>query len=86
MGPCHRRWTKTPPRSLLAGAIWALTEDIDVTVGLRSEDGQEMTIDINRVKEIVSLGDLAESEQRVNDSGSHVITIRKKVVTENDDE
>ncbi len=62
---------------LLAGAVWALAEDIEMKVEVRSEGGQEMTIDVNGIKEIVALEDLADGEERVYDVGGHEVTVQR---------
>lgn len=62
---------------LLAGAVWALAEEIEMKVEVRNEGGQEITVDVNGVKETVFLDDLAEGEERSFDVGSHPITIKR---------
>ena len=62
---------------LLVGAVWVLAEEIEMKVEVRNEGGQEITVDINGVKETVHLDDLAEGEERVFDVGDHPITIKR---------
>ena len=62
---------------LLVGVVWVLAEEIEMKVEVRNEDGQEITVDINGVKETVHLDDLAEGEERVFDVGDHPITIKR---------
>jgi hypothetical protein len=62
---------------LLVGAVWVLAEEIEMKVEVRNEGGQEITVDINGVKETIRLDDLAEGEERVFDVGDHPITIKR---------
>ena len=62
---------------LLAGAVWALAEQVEMRVEVRTEDGQEITVDVNGVKETVYLDDLAVGEERSYDVGGHPVTIKR---------
>lgn len=62
---------------LLVGAVWVLAEEIEMKIEVRNEDGQEITVDVNGVKETVRLDDLAEGEERVFEVGDHPITIKR---------
>jgi len=62
---------------LLAGAVWALAEDMEMKVEVRNEGGQEITVDVNGVVETVSLDDLAEGEERTIDVGDHEIVVKR---------
>jgi hypothetical protein len=62
---------------LLAGAVWALAEETTMKVEVRSEDGQQLTIDVNGVTEVVTLDDLAEGEERTYDVGGHEVTVKR---------
>ena len=62
---------------LLVGVVWVLAEEIEMKVEVRNEGGQEITVDINGVKETIYLADLAEGEERVFDVGDHPITIKR---------
>ena len=62
---------------LLVGAVWVLAEEIEMKVEVRNEGGQEITVDINGVKETVHLDDLADGEERVFDVGDHPIKIKR---------
>jgi hypothetical protein len=62
---------------LVVGAIWALAEETTMKVEVRSEDGRELTIDVNGVKEVVTLEDLAEGEERTFDVGGHEISVKR---------
>jgi len=62
---------------LLVGAVWVLAEEIEMMVKVRNDGGEEITVDVNGVKETVRLDDLAEGEERVFDVGDHPITIKR---------
>ena len=62
---------------LLVGAVWVLAEEKKIEVKVKNEGGQEITVDVNGVKEVVSLDDLAEGEERVLDVGDHPSTIKR---------
>jgi hypothetical protein len=73
-------WTKylvAAAMVLLLGAVWALAEETMMKVEVRSDDGQEMTIDVNGVTEVVKLEDLAEGEERTYDVGGHEVTVTR---------
>ena len=50
---------------LLVGAVWVLAEEIEMKVEVRNEGGQEITVDVNGVKETIHLDDLVDGEERV---------------------
>ena len=62
---------------LVAGAVWALAEEVEMKVEVRNEGGQEISIDINGVKETIQLEDLAEGEERSFDVGGRSIVVRR---------
>ena len=62
---------------LVVGAVWVLAEETTMKVEVRSEDGKELTIDVNGVKEGVTLDDLAEGEERTYDVGGHEVKIKR---------
>ncbi len=62
---------------LLAGSVWVLAEEIEMKVEVRNHGGQEITVDVNGVKEIITLDDLAEGEERTFDVGGHQIVVRR---------
>jgi hypothetical protein len=62
---------------LLVGAVWALAEEQQMRVEVHSEDGKEISIDVNGVTETVTLDDLAEGEARTFDVGGHEVTVKR---------
>lgn len=62
---------------LLVGAVWVLSEEIEMKVEVRNEGGREITVDVNGVKETVHLDDLAEGEERTFDVGDHEIVVKR---------
>jgi len=62
---------------LLVGVVWVLAEEIEMKVEVRNEGGQEITVDVNGVKETVHLDDLAEGEERSFELGGHPITVKR---------
>ncbi len=62
---------------LLVGAVWVLAEEIEMKVEVRNEGGQEITVDVNGVKETVHLDDLIDGEERSFDVGGHPITVKR---------
>jgi len=62
---------------LLAGAVWVLAEDTTMRVEVRSEDGNEMTVDVNGVTQIIKLEDLADGEERTYDVGGREVTVKR---------
>jgi hypothetical protein len=62
---------------LLVGAVWVLAEEIEMKVEVRNEDGQEITVDVNGVKETIYLDDLADGEERSFDVGGHPVTVKR---------
>ena len=62
---------------LLVGAAWVLAEEKTMRVEVRTEDGQEMTIDVNGVTEVIQLEDLADGEERIYDVGGHEVTVKR---------
>jgi hypothetical protein len=62
---------------LLVGALWALAEETTMRVEVRSEEGKEMTIDVNGVTEVVGLEDLADGEERTYDVGGREVTVKR---------
>jgi hypothetical protein len=62
---------------LLVGAVWVLGEEIKMKVEVRSDEGQEITIDVNGVSETVTLEDLADGEERTYNVGGHEVTVKR---------
>jgi hypothetical protein len=62
---------------ILVGAAWVLAEEKTMKVEVRSDDGTEISIDVNGVTEIVTLDDLAEGEERTYDVGGHEVTVKR---------
>lgn len=62
---------------ILVGAAWVLAGEKTMKVEVRTEDGQEISIDVNGVTEIITLDDLAEGEQRSFDVGGHEVTVKR---------
>ena len=62
---------------VLVGAAWVLAEEKTVKVEVQSDDGREISIDVNGVTEIVTLDDLAEGEERKIDVGGHEMTVKR---------
>jgi hypothetical protein len=62
---------------LLVGAVWVLAEEIEMRVEVRNDAGQEITVDVNGVKETIYLDDLADGEERSFDVGGHPITVKR---------
>jgi len=63
---------------LLVGAVWSLAgEEKRLNIEVKNVDGQEITVDVNGVKETIHLDDLAPGEEREIQVGDHPITIRR---------
>lgn len=62
---------------LLVGAVWVLAEEIEMKVEVMNQGGQEITVDVNGVKDTVYLDDLAEGEERTFDVGGHEIVVKR---------
>jgi hypothetical protein len=62
---------------LVVGAVWALAEEKQMRVEVKSEDGKEIWIDVNGVTETVTLDDLAEGETRTFDVGGHEVIVKR---------
>jgi hypothetical protein len=62
---------------LLVGAVWSLAGEKEMRVEVRSEDGKEISIDVNGVTETVTLDDLAEGETRTFNVGGHEVTVKR---------
>jgi hypothetical protein len=62
---------------ILVGAAWVLAEEKTMKVEVHTEDGKEISINVNGVTEIVSVDDLAEGEQRNFDVGGHEVTVKR---------
>ncbi|MFV2073053.1 MAG: hypothetical protein ACC742_10440 [Thermoanaerobaculales bacterium] len=76
----NRDWTQYLVAAiivLLAGAFWALAEEVEMKVQVRNHGGQEISIDVNGVKETIQLEDLAEGEERSFDVGGRPIVVRR---------
>lgn len=63
---------------LLVGAVWSLAgEEKKLNIQVKNVDGQEITVDVNGVKETIHLDDLAPGEEREIQVGEHPIKIRR---------
>jgi len=62
---------------ILVGAAWVLAEEKTMKVEVRSDDGKEISIEVNGVTETVTLDDLAEGEERTYDVGGHEVTVKR---------
>jgi len=63
---------------LLVGAVWSLAgEETRLNIQVKNVDGQEITVDVNGVKETIHLEDLAPGEEREIQVGEHPITVRR---------
>jgi len=63
---------------LIVGAVWALAgEEKRLNIEVKNVDGQEITVDVNGVKETIALDDLAPGEEREIQVGEHPITVRR---------
>ncbi|MCW8985427.1 MAG: hypothetical protein OQK55_08795 [Thermoanaerobaculales bacterium] len=62
---------------IMVGAAWVLAAEETMKVEVRSEDGKELTIDVNGVTENITLDDLAEGEERTYDVGGHEVTVKR---------
>ncbi len=62
---------------ILVGAAWVLAEEKTIKVEVRSDEGKEMTIDVNGVTEVITIDDLAEGEERSYDVGGHEVTVKR---------
>jgi hypothetical protein len=71
------RYLVTAALVLLVGAVWALADETMMNVKVRSDNGQELTIDVNGVSEVVKLEDLAEGEERTYTVGGHDVTVTR---------
>ena len=49
---------------LIVGVAWALAEEMELKVEVQNHNGEEVTVDVNGVTEVISLSDLAEGEER----------------------
>ncbi len=65
---------------LLVGAVWSLAgEEEKLKIEVKNIDGQEITVDVNGVKETIHLDDLAPGEEREFKVGEHPIVISEPV-------
>ena len=62
---------------LAVGAVWALADETEMKVEVRNEGGQEITVDVNGVTEIIALGDLAPGEERTYDVNGQAFTVKR---------
>jgi hypothetical protein len=62
---------------LLVGAVWVLADDMEVKVEVRNDNGEEITVDVNGVTEVITLEDLAPGEERTWDVGGHPVTVKR---------
>jgi hypothetical protein len=62
---------------LIVGVAWALAEEMELKVEVQNHNGEEVTVDVNGVTEVISLSDLAEGEERTYDVGGHPIVITR---------
>jgi len=62
---------------ILVGAAWVLAEEETMRVEVRTDDGKEISIDVNGVTEVVTLDDLADGEERTYDVGGREVTVKR---------
>lgn len=62
---------------ILVGAAWVLAEEKKISVEVQTDDGQEMTINVNGVTEVIQVEDLADGEERTYDVGGHEMTVKR---------
>lgn len=62
---------------LLVGAVWVLADEMEMKVEVKNRGGEEITVDVNGVTEVISLDDLAEGEERTWDVGGHPFTVKR---------
>lgn len=62
---------------LAVGAVWALADETEMKVEVKNEGGQEITVDVNGVTEIITLGDLAPGEERTYDVNGQSFTVKR---------
>lgn len=62
---------------LLVGAVWVLADEMEIKVEVRNRGGEEITVDVNGVTEVITLDDLAAGEERTWDVGGHPITVKR---------
>jgi hypothetical protein len=62
---------------LIVGAIWVAAEEMEVKVEVRSQGGQEITIDVNGEIEVIDLEDLDDGESLDYEVGGHAFTVRR---------
>jgi len=62
---------------LLISAAWALAETKTMKIEILSDGGQEISIDVNGVVEVIKLDDLAEGEERSIDVGGHPVVVKR---------
>lgn len=79
-------WVAAAILVLLAGVVIAWAEE-RIEVRVESDGGDEVSVDVNGVREVIHLEDLAEGESRTFDVGDHELVVSRvgddlKVVTE----
>ena len=62
---------------LLIGAVWVLADEMELKVEVRNDNGEEITVDVNGVTEVITLEDLAPGEERTWDVGGHPVTVKR---------
>jgi hypothetical protein len=62
---------------LLVGAVWALAGETEMKVEVKNKGGEEITVDVNGVTEVITLDDLAPGEERTWDVGGHPFTVKR---------
>ena len=62
---------------ILVGGAWVLAEEKTMKVEVRTEDGREISIDVNGVTEIITLEDLVDGEEKAFDVGGHEVTVKR---------
>lgn len=75
----HRSWVYWVVASIaviLAGAALVAAEE-RIEVRVENEGGNEVTVDINGVEEVIRLDDLAEGETRTFDVGGHTLVVAR---------
>ncbi len=62
---------------LIVGVAWALAEETELKIEVQNRNGEEVSVDVNGVTEVISLDDLAEGEERTYDVGGHPIVVKR---------
>ena len=70
------QWVVAAIMVILAGALIAVAED-RIEVRVEKDGGDEVSVDVNGVTEVIRLDDLADGESRTFDVGDHQLEVRR---------